>query len=67
VAHALSHVLDLFDSGSSASDGETTNLSPPYKRPQKSPILKNVLKPSEALVAKGTLEIVHFLALVLEL
>jgi hypothetical protein len=62
-AQALAHALDLFNSDSSTSDGETTNPVSPWKRPRKSPVPKNVLKPSEALAAKGTLEIVPFLRL----
>jgi hypothetical protein len=55
-AQALDHVLDLFDSGSSTFGGETANLAPPQKHPQKSPVLKNVPMPCEALATKGTLE-----------
>jgi hypothetical protein len=48
--------LDLFDSSSSASDGEAAVLMPPRKRPQKSLVLKSVMRLSEASAAKGTLE-----------
>jgi hypothetical protein len=60
-AQALTRALDLFDSGSSASDGETVNLVPPRKHPRKSLIPKSAPKPSEAHAVKGTLE--QFLAL----
>jgi hypothetical protein len=52
----LAHVLDLFDSNSSASDAEPTDPVPPWKRPQISPIPMTVSKHSEALAPKGTLE-----------
>jgi hypothetical protein len=60
-ARALTHALDLFDSGSSTSDGGATNPTPPWKHPWKSPASKSVLKPSEAPVVKGIFE--QFLAL----
>jgi hypothetical protein len=60
---ALARALNLFDSGSYASDAEPTNLVPPQKRPRKSPIPKTVLKPSKALTTKGTLEQFLFLHL----
>jgi hypothetical protein len=52
-AQASTHALDLFDSGSSASDGEPTNLGPPQKRPRKSLVPKTV---SKALATKDTLD-----------
>jgi hypothetical protein len=45
--------LDLFDSGSSTSDGKATLLELPQKCPRKPPLPKNVLKPS---TAKGNFE-----------
>jgi hypothetical protein len=60
-AQSPSRALDLFDSGSSTSDGEPANPTPPQKHPQKSPVLKKVLKPSEALAAKGTFKRFIFL------
>jgi gamma-glutamyltranspeptidase len=63
VAQAPARALDLFESGSSASDGEPANLAPPRKRPRKSPVPKIVPKPSEALATKGTLEQFFFLCL----
>jgi hypothetical protein len=49
---ALVHVLDLFGSGSSASDGEAAAPVPCRKYPQKSPPLKAVSKPSDAPTMK---------------
>jgi hypothetical protein len=63
VTQALTCVLGLFNSGSSDSDGEPTNPASPQKRPRKSPIPKIVLKPSEALATKCTLEQFFFLCL----
>jgi hypothetical protein len=60
-AQAPARALDLSDSGSSASDGETANPTPPQKCPRKSTILKDDLKPFESPALKGTLE--HFLFL----
>jgi hypothetical protein len=62
-AQTPTHALDLFDSGSSASDSKMANPAPPRKRLRKSPVPKSVLKPFEAPTAKGTLE--QFLALCL--
>jgi hypothetical protein len=62
-AQAPTHALDLFDSGSSASDSKMANPAPPWKRLRKSPVPKSVLKPFEAPAMKGTLE--QFLALCL--
>jgi hypothetical protein len=52
-APALARALDLFDSGSFASDAEPTDPLP----------LKTISKPSEALATKGTLEQFLFLRL----
>jgi hypothetical protein len=60
-AQAPARALDLSDSGSSASDGETANPTPPRKCPQKSTIPNDVPKPFESPTVKGTLE--HFLFL----
>jgi hypothetical protein len=57
----LARALDLFDTGSSTSDAEPTNLVLSRKCPRKSPILKAVPKPSEAPTAKHTLEQLLFL------
>jgi hypothetical protein len=62
-APALARALDLFDSGSFASDAEPTDPMPPRKCPWKSPVLKTISKPSEALATKGTLEQFLFLRL----
>jgi hypothetical protein len=50
----LSCALDLFDSGSSASNGEVLTPVPHRKHPQKSPPSKAILKPSNTPTAKGT-------------
>jgi hypothetical protein len=44
VTHALKHALNLFDSGSSASDGETAHLEQPQKRSRETPLPKGVPK-----------------------
>jgi hypothetical protein len=55
---ASAHVLDLFHSGSFASDGETAPLAPPRKHPRKSSALKDA---SEMSVAKGDFDFFCFL------
>jgi hypothetical protein len=57
---ASTRALDLFDSGSSASDGETALPASPQKRPRKSSAPKNASEPS---IAKGDFE--YFLSLLL--
>jgi hypothetical protein len=63
VTQASTCALGLFDLGSSDSDGEPTNLASPRKHPRKSPILKIILKPSEALATKRYLGTILFLCL----
>jgi hypothetical protein len=48
VTRALVRALDLFDPDLSVSDGEAALSVPPQKRPRKSALPKNVLKPSTA-------------------
>jgi hypothetical protein len=57
VTQALARALDLFDSGSSASDDEAAILAPPLKRPRKSTVPKNVPKSSGPSTTKGTFEV----------
>jgi hypothetical protein len=56
-------VLNLFDSGSSVFEGETTALEPPQKCSRKSPPPKDIPKPS---VVKGTFECFFFLCFCFE-
>jgi hypothetical protein len=59
--------LDLFDSGSSASDGAVVALVPRRKCPWKFPLLKAASKPSDAPATKGiSTQSFHF-SLVLEM
>jgi hypothetical protein len=53
MSRALTRVLDLFDSGSSASDDEAATLVLRQKCPQKSPPSKTSLKPSGAPAVKS--------------
>jgi hypothetical protein len=62
-AQAPARALDLFDSGSSASDAEPTDSVPAWKHLRISSTLKTVSEPSEAFAANGMLERLLFLRL----
>jgi hypothetical protein len=62
-AQALARALDLFDSGSSASDAEPTDSVPARKHLWRSSTLKTVSEPSEAFAANGMMERFLFLRL----
>jgi hypothetical protein len=63
MAWALAHALDRFDSGSSPSDAEPTDLVPARKCPRRSSTPKTVSEPSEAFATKCSLEQFLFLRL----
>jgi hypothetical protein len=53
VTHALKHALNLFDSGLSSSDDETTPLERPQKHSREIPLSEDVAK---SLAVKGIFE-----------
>jgi hypothetical protein len=63
LVRAPSHVLDLFNSGSSASSDEAVAPLQRRKRPQKSPPPKVVPKPSSAPATKGISAFLFFISL----